>query len=258
MTQSPTLAAALALASINVHVFPCKVRAKEPATPHGFQDATVDPERITHWWHVEPHFNVAAATGKTSGLVILDIDGPDGEAALRTLEAQHGELPATWETITPRGRHIGFEYPDRPVRSSVGRIATGIDVRADGGYVLCPPSLHPCGRRYEWSVDCADTIAAAPGWLIDLATEPANGIVAATPPEEWCDLIAAGVSKGARNCTIARLAGHLLRKHVDPFIVLEILQVWNASRCTPPLPAASVEKIVGSIASRELKRRGDA
>ena len=64
MTQPPALAAALALASIGIHVFPCKARAKEPATPHGFKDATVDPEQIARWWHAEPSLNVAAATGR--------------------------------------------------------------------------------------------------------------------------------------------------------------------------------------------------
>ena len=47
------------------------------------------------------------------------------------------------------------------VRNSAGRIAAGIDVRGEGGYVLAPPSVHPSGRRYCWSVDSADSFAAA-------------------------------------------------------------------------------------------------
>ena len=86
MTQPPALAAALALASIGIHVFPCKARAKEPATPHGFKDATVDPEQIARWWHAEPSLNVAAATGQLSGIFVVDVDGPDAEAELRKLE----------------------------------------------------------------------------------------------------------------------------------------------------------------------------
>lgn len=54
-----------------------------------------------------------------------------------------------------------------PVRNSAGKIAPGIDVRGDGGYVLAPPSIHPTGRRYEWSVDCASALATAPAWLLD-------------------------------------------------------------------------------------------
>src|SRR5262245_11987128 len=87
MTRSPTLTAALALASIGVHVSPCAARAKTPATPHGHLDATIDREKIEAWWLAEPRLNVAAATGQLSGIFVVDVDGPDGEAALRKLES---------------------------------------------------------------------------------------------------------------------------------------------------------------------------
>ena len=69
--------------------------------------------------------------------------------------------------ITARGRHLFFKMPETPVRNSTSKIAPGIDVRGDGGYVLAPPSVHPSGRLYCWSVDSADTFAAAPEWLLD-------------------------------------------------------------------------------------------
>ena len=76
---------------------------------------------------------------------MVDIDGLDGEAELRKLELELGELPATVEVITTRGRHIYFKTPDRPVHNSVGKIAVDVDVRGENGYVLAPPSIHPCG-----------------------------------------------------------------------------------------------------------------
>jgi hypothetical protein len=99
------------------------------------------------------------------------------------------------------------------------------------------------------------TIAAAPSWLIEKVSAPANGVAAATSPDEWADLIAAGVAEGSRNCTLARLAGHLLRRRIDPFVALELLRAWNEARCRPPLPDVAVERIVGSISARELRRR---
>jgi len=50
----------------------------------------------------------------------------------------------------------------------------------------------------------------------------------------------------------------LLRRQVDPFVALGLLQSWNATNCTPPLPPRDIERIVNSIAGRELKRRGAA
>jgi Bifunctional DNA primase/polymerase, N-terminal len=99
---------------------------------------------------------------------VLDVDGEDGEASLRALETEHGALPATWESLTARGRHVWF-YCDCPVPCSTSKIAPGIDVRGDGGYVVVPPSIHPSGRAYVWSVDRADDLASAPDWLLHLA-----------------------------------------------------------------------------------------
>jgi Primase C terminal 1 (PriCT-1) len=72
------------------------------------------------------------------------------------------------------------------------------------------------------------------------------------------ELVANGVAEGTRDCTVAKLAGHLLRHRIDPFVALELLQSWNLTKCMPPLPAADIERIVASVAGRELRRRADA
>ena len=249
------LRTAMALAHKGIAVFPCRPQDKRPATANGLKDATTDLNIIRQWWRQEPQFNLAIATGAVSGIFVVDIDGLDAEVELRRLEAEHGEFPSTIEAITARGRHVYFRSPEIPVRSSVSKIAPGIDVRGDGGYVLAPPSIHPTGRRYEWSVDCASSLAEAPAWLLSLS---ANGVTLALPPEAWRELVANGAVEGTRNCTITKLAGHLLRRRIDPFVALELLQSWNATRCVPPLLAADIERIVASVASRELRRRADA
>ena len=235
---------ALALASRGLHVFPCRPRDKRPATVGGLKSATTDRTTIETWWHHEPHYNVAIATGAISGIFVVDVDGLDAELELRKLEAEHGELPATVEVITARGRHLYFRVPDGPLRNSASKIAPGIDTRGDGGYVLAPPSIHPSGKAYCWSVDCAKGFASAPGWLLNKISERTNGNGQATPPSEWRALVAAGVDEGARDCTIAKLSGHLLRRFLDPFIVLDFMQCWNAVRCRPPLPEDDVTRIV--------------
>jgi Bifunctional DNA primase/polymerase, N-terminal/Primase C terminal 1 (PriCT-1) len=183
---------------------------------------------------------------------VLDVDGIDAEAELRKLEAKHGALPATVEVITARGRHVYFKMPAAPIRNSAGKLAPGLDIRATGGYVLVPPSIHPTGRRYEWSVDCAGAIADAPSWLTERTT---NGVGnGSKPPSEWRTLVQ-GINEGARDCSLTKLSGYLLRRHVDPFVALELIRSFNAARCTPPLPDKDIERIVSSVAGLELKRR---
>jgi hypothetical protein len=247
--------AALKLAERGLAVFPCRPRDKRPATAHGLKDATTDIVTIQAWWSDDRDYNIGIACGPVSNIFVVDID--DAEAELGRLEAQHGELPPTVEVITARGRHLYFRYPSVPVSNTAGKIAEGIDTRGDGGYVLAPPSVHPTGRRYRWSVDSADTIAEAPSWLIGLLAPPSNGKGAGTAPSEWRTLVTDGVVEGRRDCSVARLAGLLLRRFVDPVVTLELLQAWNAQRCAPPLPPEDVDRIVDSIAGRELRRRGN-
>lgn len=247
---------ALAYAARGLCIFPCVAGAKVPATPHGFKDATTDRAVIEQWWRTNPNYNIAVALGAPSNIIAIDIDGLDAEAALGALEQVHGSLPCSVEVITPRpGRHVYFRRPGRPVPCSKGKLAPGIEVKSDGSYTVLPPSLHPSGFRYVWSVDSAKTFAELPDWLLDRIAAPTNGHTA-TPPAEWRTLITDGVKEGQRNCSIARLAGLLLRRFVDPIVTHELLQAWNAARCSPPLPPEDVEQIVNSIAGRELRRRG--
>jgi hypothetical protein len=250
------LRTALALAEKGMRIFPCVVRGKTPATPNGCKDATAGVELIKRWWEVEPRYNIGLATGAPSGVFVVDIDNQGAEAELKKLERELGELPATVEVITPRGRHLYFQMPDVPVRNSAGKIGPGIDIRASGGYVVTPPSIHPSGRAYAWSVDSASAFAAAPDWLLARITERTNGNGQATPPSEWRALVTNGVGEGSRDCTVTRLAGYLMCRLVDPIVTLELLQAWNYARCSPPLPEADIERIVGSIAGAELRRRG--
>jgi hypothetical protein len=247
---------ALSLALRGLAVFPCRPRDKRPATASGVKDATTDLETIRQWWRPAPDLNLALATGAVSGIFVLDLDGIDAEAELRRLEKEHGPLPPTVESITARGRHAFFKMPLAPVRNSAGRIAPGIDVRGDGGYVLVPPSVHPSGRRYAWSVDSAGDFASAPDWLIAQVSRSGTSCEKLNAPRtEWRSLATEGVDEGQRDNAVTRLCGYLLRHHVDPFVVLEMLQLWNATHCRPPLPDEHVERIVRSIAGREIRRR---
>jgi hypothetical protein len=251
------LRTALKLAARGFHVFPCAPMAKEPACAHGCRDGTTDVITIQAWWRDCPNYNIGVATGAASNIFVVDVDGGPAETALRRLEEGHGELPATVEVITARGRHVYFRYPQSPVRNSAGKLADGIDIRGEGGFVIAPPSVHPSGRRYAWSVDSANTFAEAPQWLLDRITEPKNGSgKGATPPLEWRELVTNGVNEGSRNEQITRLTGHLLRRYVDPFVTLQLMKSWNTIHCRPPLPDADIELIVNSIAGRELRRRG--
>ncbi len=110
-----------------------------------------------------------------SGVVVLDVDPRNGgDEALAALETRHGPLPATWRVLTGGGgEHVFFRHPGNPVNNAKGRLGPGLDLKADGGYVVAPPSEHMSGQRYALSIDHHPDevpLADAPDWL--LATAP--------------------------------------------------------------------------------------
>lgn len=146
VTEGNTLAAALEYASRGWRVFPLWPGGKVPLIQEWQHRATTDEATIRAWWARWPNANVAIATGAGSGLVVLDVDGPKGEATLARLEAANGALPPTREVKTPRGRHLYFDHPGGYVPCSAGLVGPGLDVRGDGGYVVAPPSVERGGH----------------------------------------------------------------------------------------------------------------
>jgi Bifunctional DNA primase/polymerase, N-terminal len=55
--------------------------------PHGVKDATCNQARILAWWTSHSLANIGLATGHRFD--VLDIDGPEGEQAIRALAAEH-------------------------------------------------------------------------------------------------------------------------------------------------------------------------
>lgn len=126
-----------------------KNAGKHPAVTGGFKVATTDARQIVAWWSKWPDANVGIATGAVSGLVVVDIDGINGLAFLKNLVDRHVPLPRTAIVKTSRGWHLHFKLPAKcaPIPCSTG---DGLDVRADGGYVVAPPSRHASGHVYQW------------------------------------------------------------------------------------------------------------
>lgn len=126
------------------------------------------------WWEARPWLNVAIATG--GGLMIVDVDPRNGgDKTLAELERKYGTLRRDASVVTGGGgEHIYFKYPTNLAVRSVGdALGPGIDLKADGGYVVAPPSLHKSGQRYAWARGrMPATIPPASTWLLELAANP--------------------------------------------------------------------------------------
>lgn len=223
----------------------CGHPGKHPRTLHGLKDATTDAAMIRDWWILRPNANVGIATGRSSGIVVLDVDPlKGGDESLEELQGRYGLVPNTVEVITGGGgRHVYFKHPgDGVVRSAMGLAGLpGLDVKGDGGYVVAPPSRHPSGRRYEW--ECLShpddlSLAPVPGWLLHLLDGQSHASTTTTGRP---------IPEGQRNATLTSLAGTMRRRGMTEGEILPALQAVNSNRCQPPLAGTEVAYIARSI-----------
>lgn len=215
--MSTCLEAALSYAARGWRVFPCKLHSKEPATLHGFKDATTDPTRLASLFSTD--CNLGIATGQ--GLFVLDIDvkASNGETTLQAWEARYGPLPRTYTVRTPSGgTHYYFLSAVCPTKAAV---APGLDVRGDGGYVVAPPSA---GYAV---LDPLDPVKA-PAWLLAQCTSKKR------------------FAKGSRNVDLTSAAGSLKRAGIEGPALVEAIKGINAT-LPHPLPEKEVHTIAHSV-----------
>lgn len=247
----------------------CGSPAKHPRVPGGFKSATRDLDQIARWWTEWPDANVGLATGTLSGFDALDIDVAKlGEQTLAELEAAHGALPVTVVSNTGGGgRHALFVHAEG-LGISRERVGAGLDVRADGGYIVAPPSIHASGRSYAWDALTRPgevEIAPWPAWLLDLARSPV-AVAHAPAPQAAAGYVALGDRVKRASAYLARMPagvsgenGHgatwkaacaLLHGFELPAgVVLELLVAEFNTRCTPPWSTRELEHKVATAAA---------
>lgn len=177
MNYTKVIEAATAYADKGYAVFPISYGKKNPATEHGFHDATTNPKVIRQHFG-NGKFNVGIATGEKSDLVVIDVDTYKG-GDIAPLETLYGPLPMTMEARTRAGgRHLFYKYPTgRMIGSYNNKIAPGIDVKANGGYIVAAPSYvekddkGPAGY-YEFTNDLS--LADLPAEWIDALEDLGN------------------------------------------------------------------------------------
>lgn len=136
--------------SIGLPIIPLVARGKKPAMTGWKENPFTDVRAAREYFTQNPDANYGIVTGEQSNIVALDIDGEQGRRSLRKFVKEVGKLPNTVRVETPNGQHAYYRYPGGNIRNSVGKLGPGIDVRADGGYVVGPGSIHPSGGVYEY------------------------------------------------------------------------------------------------------------
>lgn len=247
--MSELLNAAIEYAKMGLAVFPLKEKDKKPATNNGFKDATVDLRQINMWWKVNPNYNIGIATGKPSGgLVVVDMDVDKEQdkngyhVFTKWCADNYLVLPDSWLSITGRGGYHLFFKSIFPVPDKVGWLDS-VDIRADGGYVVAPPSVHPNGRKYEWEQDPKEYELVSTD---DIDVEfVCNSIIASNLKDKSKQLnVPEVIPEGHRDEMMFKLACKYQSMGMTDSAMLAALQEENKNRCKPPLSDAEIKRKV--------------
>jgi len=251
---------------------------KQPIVPWAeYQTRLPTREEVTDWFTQNPSANIGIVTGAVSGLVVFDLDSQEAEQYAE----DEGGFSDTAKVKTGKGHHIYMKHPGFEIRNSVNK-KLDIDIRADGGYVAAPPSIHGNGSAYEWvdgfSIFEIDPDYCTP-WMIDYlesVAEEAEKKSKEKPPKvrkpkkktieesektsvkkEFQNILRDGCSEGERNYNATRLIGHWLGSGMDPDEAREMALMWNQKN-QPPLDESEVRSTFEYILKSEKKQKSPA
>jgi putative DNA primase/helicase len=228
----------------------CPAPGKHPRIKDWPRMASCDPSIIKEWWIRWPLANIAIASGSISGLVVLDVDKKSGGLeSFNLLEQRFGPLPDGPRVKTGGGgRHLYFLHPGThvPSRSNALNGSPGIDCKADGGYVVAPPSLHTSGKRYLWlngKTPSALPLPMMPKWLLEQLQKKSATQGALNTPK-----VSQLIPAGKRNSELTSLAGTMRKRGMTQDAIEAALIKENQMRCRPPLDVSEVLAIAKSVA----------
>ena len=219
-------------------VLPVKPEEKRPYMTNWLQynRSRVSKNVMESWFTNLAGAGIGIVTGKISNIVVLDVEN----YCKIPIEELLKKYPTQMISRTGSGGyHLFYQYPTNVPRigNRVG-LFDGIDLRADGGFIVLPPTIHPSGGRYEWVQK--GMAGVFPSSLLDVQAQPkAQG-------DGWITETLRGVSEGGRNDACARLAGYFFKKGMNADIVEALLMEWN-ERNDPPLPISEIRTTIKSI-----------
>ena len=144
-----------------IPVFPVDSNSKRPLTPHGLKDASTNLEVIRKWARSFPNCGWGIPTGEISNLVVIDIDTKNnGIERWNILVSENGNEDPLTVTVRSQngGIHKYYQINGHELASGTNlakensKDKTGIDIRANGGYIVSALS-----EGYEWNNAFEDT-----------------------------------------------------------------------------------------------------
>lgn len=229
------------LIELQYKVVPLAKNKKIPLISQWTTKASAVEETVQTWEDSFPGCNWGVATGRASGILVVDIDPRHG-GDIQWKRLTMGKKINTVVCKTGGGgEHYYFEIPSGTViGNAVLSAFPGIDIRGDGGQAVVPPSMHESGKAYEWVVAPWDKKPQTlPEWLIKIISnvnqdQPLGGVV----------------ETGQRNNSIFHQSLMLARQGALLDFIISTMKTWRETTGARDLTDTEIEATAESAYKR--------
>lgn len=192
-------------------------------------------KELKEWFggKTEIQVGIGAICGKLSGIVVIDLDSYKKESSIVL------ETPVKVKS-GGGGLHGYFTYSE-DITNSVNDDLS-VDVRAEGGFIVLPPTIHKSGKKYEWQVK--GKLSELFKNLPELPKEIYEQIKRNSDNEPFNILDYVNVSEGSRNDSLYRAACSILSNY-DTETAFQLVNEFNRTY-SPPLKDFELQQLFGS------------
>lgn len=202
-------------------------------------------EEIQDWIDKKLFKNIGVICGSVSdNLVVIDIDD---KKIIEEIDIKLNKvaMSGSWVVETGKGYHFYCKYEVDPGDTRKDT-ETSLEYRANGGYVVAPPSIHPSGRKYKFLnienheelpyLKNSDVKVLFDGMVQQVKEKRGISSKKADKPSEMENIKAdciknifkGGLAQGKRNDTTFALANwykHI--KNLNPTEIKSLMMAWN-------------------------------
>lgn len=244
-----SLKAALEYREKGFSIIPVKGN-KKPFIPWiELQERKATPEEINQWWKKWPSANIGIVTGRISGIVVIDVDEPQGLEAIQEYIPDSLTIPTC---KTPRdGQHLYFKAPKETMGNN-SRVIPGCDFRGEGGYIIAPPSMNGKGQAYEW-FDGLSLAEVEPPPLPDQYISFVSKANHERPQLSTTDH--KKIPEGQRDEMLFHVSNSLIKGKMPIQEVQDLLGLMALHCCDPPFPLKEIPAKINSALDRAERQQ---
>jgi len=231
-----------------------------------YQKEVPSVELITDWWSGDyKGANIGIATGAISGLTVVDVDSKDGSTTgFEAIEEITPDNLLTPTASSPSGgEHRYFKYHEGTRNRA--RFLPDCDLRAEGGYIVAPPSQNGRGN-YAWKEGLhigKMPLAHLPLAYIKALNSISNNTVyrgeefrANTSGTKRLHLTTNDhkIMEGTRDEALFHIANHLIKGNMRTDEVHDIIRILALYGCEVPFDLKDVDTKIASVISRQARQ----